>query len=181
MKINKLNIILVILISCFLLCGCGKQESSGLEGSISNPKKETIVSSGFDEKGSGTLQCSTDTVESDDMEVDLSYTITYERGNILKLRSVSKISSDDNTIVENYYNAYLNISSNYHELKYYDTSLTKEDNTVIYDVVINYEKIDADKLLKIEGKEDNIIVSGKAKLSLWLDLAEKFGTTCQEV
>ena len=115
------------------------------------------------------------------MEVDLSYTITYERGNILKLRSVSKISSDDNTIVENYYNAYLNISSNYHELKYYDTSLTKEDNTVIYDVVINYEKIDTDKLLKIEGKEDNIIVSGKAKLSLWLDLAEKFGTTCQEV
>lgn len=50
----------------------------------------------------------------------------------------------------------------------------------MYDAIINYDKIDIDKLLEIEGEEDNIIVGNKAKLSLWLELAGKVGTVCEE-
>ena len=40
-------------------------------------------------------------------------------------------------------------------------------------------KIDTDKLLEIEGEEDNIIKDGKVKLDDWLDFAEQFGTKCE--
>ena len=46
--------------------------------------------------------------------------------------------------------------------------------------IANLEKIDKTKLLQIEGDEDNIIEDGKAKLSLWLEMASKFGVTCKE-
>ena len=45
--------------------------------------------------------------------------------------------------------------------------------------MINYGKIDTDKLLAIEGEEDNVIKDGKVKLDDWLDFAEQFGTKCE--
>ena len=37
-----------------------------------------------------------------------------------------------------------------------------------------------EKLLEIEGEEDNIIENGKAKVEKWLTLAKKFGTECED-
>ena len=59
--------------------------------------------------------------------------------------------------------------------------LNANSNSVTYTIYIDYDKIDVDGLLSIEGAEDNIIKRGKAKLSLWLDLAGKMGTLCEEV
>ena len=98
-----------------------------------------------------------------------------------RLPTTSKITSLDSNVLDGYYQAYQGISQNYEDLKHYDTSLIRDSNSVTYVAIINYDKIDADKLLMIEGEEDNVIVNGKAKLSLWLELAEKFGTTCEEV
>ena len=66
-------------------------------------------------------------------------------------------------------------------MKYYDTNIVRDSNSVTYTIYIDYDKIDVDGLLSIEGAEDNIIKRGKAKLSLWLDLAGKMGTLCEEV
>ena len=60
-------------------------------------------------------------------------------------------------------------------------SLIKDDNSVTRDTTIDYEHVDIDKLLHIEGNEDNIIdENGKASLDMWLALAKKFGTVCNE-
>ena len=58
--------------------------------------------------------------------------------------------------------------------------MDRGDTTVISDITINYEKIDVEKLLEIEGEEDNIIENGKAKVEKWLTLAKKFGTECED-
>ena len=57
----------------------------------------------------------------------------------------------------------------------------KDDNSVTRDTTIDYEHVDIDKLLHIEGNEDNIIdENGKASLDMWLALAKRFGTVCNE-
>ena len=163
----------------FLLSGCSEKKEVTDAGDTTT--KVTIVDDNFNRNGSGTLKCVTETVANEGVDVDLNYVISYKRGNILELTSVSKITSNDNSILDGYEQSYDSIRKNYHGLKYYDTRLIRDSNSVTYEVVINYDKIDTDKLLAIEGEEDNVIIDGKAKLSLWLDLAGKFGTTCEEV
>ena len=65
------------------------------------------------------------------------------------------------------------------DLKYYDNTVKRTDNSVTSDTVINYGKIDIDKLLDIEGEEDNVIKNGKVKLDDWLEFTEKFGMKCE--
>lgn len=179
MKKKKVSIVLVILVLCLLVSACGiKKDDLDNNGTTT---KVTIVDDGFNEKGSGTLKCVTEAEAGEGIDVGLSYVIDYRRGNILKLQSTSKITSLDSNVLDGYYQAYQGISQNYEGLKHYDTSLIRDSNSVTYEAIINYDKIDTDKLLIIEGEEDNVIVNGKAKLSLWLKLAEKFGTTCEEV
>ena len=90
---------------------------------------------------------------------------------------VKTSNQDDLDIYEDAYN---NINKNYDGLKYYDSEVIRTKDSVSRDTIINYDKIDIDELLAIEGKDDNIIEDGKAKLNIWLDFASKFGTTCNE-
>lgn len=180
MRLKNVGIILFALSLCFFLSGCGTDKKEHVESGDSTTKA-TIVDDSFDKGGTGTLKCVTEAIAAEGVDVKLNYIINYKRGNILQLKSVSKISSADNSVLEGYEQSYDNIRKNYYELKYYDTRLIRDSNSVTYEVIINYEKIDTDALLAIEGAEDNVIVDGKAKLSLWLDLAGKFGTTCEEV
>jgi len=66
-------------------------------------------------------------------------------------------------------------------LDFYEAKVIRNKQDVTSDITINYEKIDIEKLLAIEGEEDNIIENGEAKVSKWKALAEKFGTECEAV
>ena len=60
----------------------------------------------------------------------------------------------------------------------YDTEVVRTATTVARKVTINYDKININNLLAIEGADDNIIEDGVAKVEIWKELAKKFGTTC---
>ena len=179
---KKISLGIMFFILLLVVCGCGREPgiSSGGTGG-SSIKKETIVGEAFNEKGSGTLNCTTNATAEEGIEVDIRYIVDYKRGNIMTLRSIFKIISNNQSSLDLYEDAYRNIASNYNGLKHYTIKLIRDSNTVTYDTLINYKDIDVEALLDIEGEEDNIIVDGKAKLSLWLDLAERVGTTCEEV
>lgn len=179
-KIKNISLVILLFGVIFLISGCSnsKKLTSNVTGTTT--VKETIVDDSFDKDGSGTLSCTTDAVATDGIEVDINYVVDYKNGNILYLRSIQKVISEDELSLDLYEDAFRNIVKNYEGLKYYDVSLERNLDNVIYDIAINYDKIDTDELLSIEGEEDNIIVNGKAKLALWLELASKFGTTCVE-
>ena len=180
---NKRMLCLIIFFSFFLVLvsGCDNKTDSVESANSGNAVTDvTVVDDDFDKNGTGTLNCTTPAAADEGITVDLNYIITYKRGNILELRSIAKITSSNQESLDLYENAYKKISADYADLKYYDTSIIRDSNTVTYDTNINYDKIDVEKLLDIEGAEDNIIDNGKAKLSLWLDLAGKMGTTCEE-
>lgn len=180
--LNRKILSLVIFCSFFLILvsGCDKKTQSSADFNDSVVTDVTVVDEDFDEEGTGVLNCTTPAAANDGIDVTLNYFVTYKRGNILELHSVAKITSSDQNNLDIYEKSYQSISDNYKNLKYYDTSIVRDSNTLTYDVTINYDKIDVDALLDIEGEEDNIIDNGKAKLSLWLDLAGKMGTTCEE-
>ena len=182
MIVNKKIIFMLLFLCSFimLLSGCSNNKKEFDKQNNDAVVETNAVSKNFDKNGTGVLNCNTPAAAAEGITVDLNYIIKYKRGNILELRSVAKISSSDQNSLDLYETSYKQISNNYKDLDYYDTSIIRDSNTLTYDVVINYDKIDVEKLLDIEGAEDNIIDNGKAKLSLWLDLAGKMGTTCEE-
>lgn len=178
---NKFKMISIFILMIFLITGCGNSETEE-SASSSDSSSNTISSTNndIDTTGSGKLLCTREASAGDGIDVELSYEVHYNNGVIQVLHSVEKITSDSKDSLDEYEEAYKKIASNYEGLKYYDTSVIRTDTTVTNDTTINYEKLDMDKLLEIEGEEDNVVEDGKVKLATWLDFAEKFGTTCEE-
>lgn len=190
MKKNKLSKLVLILMMVVLLTGCGSNESSTTannttENSSSNNSsinESTTPNSSVSESdtmGMEKLTCSREATAGSGVDVNLDYEIFYQGEYIQILHSTEQVVTDDQDTLDEYEDAYKGIYKNYEGLKYYDNTVTRTNNSVTSDTVINYGKIDTDKLLAIEGEEDNVINDGKVKLDDWLDFAEQFGTKCE--
>ena len=175
-KLQLFSLILFVLIGSFFITGCGNEESSEKERVVN---KKSILDE-IDINASGKLSCKREAFATG-VDVDLRYELEYRDGYVLILHSMEKVISDDNNKLDEYENAYRNIAKNYKGLKYYDINIIRDNDSVLNDTIINYDKLDMDKLLDIEGEEDNIIVDGKVLLKDWVGFAEKFGTVCEKV
>lgn len=164
---NKL-VIIIVLISLFLITGC---------------KKNTVEVNGkkVSTSGMGHKHCIRNASAGDNITTNLSYEIYYKDDILNVLESIEEIKTTDQNTLDEYEKAYENINNNYEGLMYYDSKVTRTDDSVSRHTTIDYDKINIEELLKIEGEKDNIIENGKAKLQLWLDLAKKFGAKCEEV
>ncbi len=165
---KKISIIIVLFL-VILLCGC---ESKDNEIIINN---KPVNTSKMEHK-----HCTREATL-DGGEVKLEYDIYYT-GEVLNLLvSKEKIISSSEDILNTYEEAYKKIHLNYEKLENYDTSVVRGDTTVLSTISINYDKVDIDKLIEIEGEEDNIFINKVPKVDKWLELAKKFGTTCELV
>lgn len=170
---KKSKILILIGIMILLLTGCDSTNSS----------KDKVVSNGENVNTSnmGHKHCTREATAGSGIDVNLNYDLYYTGENINILHSEEKVMSADSNSLDTYENAYKKIHNNYEGLEYYDAVVERGDTTVTSSITINYDKININQLLAIEGEEDNIIVNGKAKLNKWIELAEKFGTKCEEV
>ena len=165
---KKISIIIVLFL-VILLCGC---ESKDNEIIINN---KPVNTSKMEHK-----HCTREATL-DGGEVKLEYDIYYT-GEVLNLLvSKEKIISSSEDILNTYEEAYKKIHLNYEKLENYDTSVVRGDTTVLSTISINYDKVDIDRLIEIEGEEDNIFINKVPKVDKWLELAKKFGTTCELV
>ena len=171
MKKINLGILLII---CLFTTGCFNDVNSEINNNSDKIKKIDDLT-----KKKGTLLC-TRSASATNAEPFFSYVIDYKNDEILKIHSTEGITSNDSSVLDEYEDAYKKIANYYVDIKYYDTKVERQTNKVTWDTTINYQKIDLDKLLELEGEENNIIEDGKAKLSSWLELGEKVGTTCVE-
>ena len=165
---KKISIIIVLFL-VILLCGC---ESKDNEIIINNKPVNTSKMEHKHCTREGSL---------DGGEVKLEYDIYYTGSTLNILKSQEKVISANEEILNIYEEAYKNVHSNYSGLDYYDTEVIRGDTTVTSNISINYDEIDIDKLIEIEGEEDNIFEGKIPKVDKWLSLAKKFGTTCELV
>lgn len=171
---RKINFIIILFISIFLLTGCSTNEDNG----------ESKVESGGEKINTSSMQhkhCTRAATAGDGIDVSLSYDLYYTGEDLKLLHSLEKVTSEKSTDLDTYEDAYKTIHAKYNGLKYYDAKVERESNSVASDITINYDKIDIERLLEIEGEEDNIIENGKAKVDAWLTLAKKLGTKCEDV
>lgn len=148
----------IIFMGVILVTGCGDVEA--------NKTDEMSV-----------IHC-TRTGDATGVDVSMEYNVYYQGDYIKILNSIETVTSNDKTKLDLYEKAYSNIFSAYEGLEYYDNNIIRSSDMVKSETTINYGKIDIDKLLSIEGEEDNVVENGKVKLSTWLSFAKKYGATC---
>ena len=163
---NKALIFLVLLL---LVTGCSKGEKIKISGEKINTGEM------------GHKHCVRAASAEDGVDVDLGYDIYYTDDVLNIVQATEKITSEDAAALDKYETAYKGIHEHYKGLEYYDTSVERTDNSVTSTININYDKINIDDLIAIEGEEDNIFENKVPKLSKWLELAKKVGATCEEV
>ena len=168
MKKNKLLLLILLLL---LVTGCTTKTESGTE---INSKSDTS-------KSKGTLLCTRSGTAQGNAEVSLNYEVRYKKGYVLSVHSEEKIISNDSSILDQYEDAYKNIFKAYKDLKHYTNTVTRESNSVTSDTLIEYDKVDMNKLKEIENSDQSVIKDGKVALKDWLEFAEKFGTKCEEM
>lgn len=166
---KKIKIIIVIIISIFIVTACNSNNKIKSNGTTVDTSKMTHK------------HCTRSASASSGVEAELYYDIYYTGDTMNIIESTETVTTSDKDTLKQYQSAYEGINEHYKDLKYYDSTVTVNDDSVTRHTVINYDKIDINKLLKIEGEEDNIIENGQAKVQLWLDLAKKVGTKCEEV
>lgn len=165
----KKNKIIILLICILLLTGC-------------NSSKETEdIDNLYDVTGLSHTTCTRDaSVEDSDTTVDIKIDLySDEAGYLQILKSKEMITSSSNDTLTQYEEAYKSIYKAYANIDYYDNEVLRTDNKVTSTTVIHYGKVDMDKILEIEGEEDNVKVeNGKIKLSDWKKFAKEYGTKC---
>ena len=167
-EMKKTSVILLIIIS-LLVTGCGAKK----EVVYSNGKKVNTAKMGH-------KKCSRQATGGTGVDVNLDYDIYYKGEELTLVKSVEQVISADSSKLDEYEDAYKKIYEHYDGLEYFDAYVDRGDTSVTSNITINYEKIDTDALLKIEGEEDNIFEDNKPKLSKYLSLIKKMGITCSE-
>jgi len=168
---KKNSIILLLILLVILITGCDKETTK--EKVISNGKE--INTSKMEHK-----HCTREgTVTNGQASLNYDLYYTGDRLNILK--SEEKVISSSDEVLDTYEEAYKGIHKHYEGLEYYDTSVVRGDTTVTSTITINYDNIDINKLIDIEGEEDNIFENKVPKVDKWITLAKKFGAKCEVV
>ena len=171
--VKKISCGIILIVLCLLVVGCSSDQVANEEDTGKIESIDDLT------RKKGTLLC-TRSATATNAEPFFSYIIDYKNDEILKIQSTEGITSSDSKVLDEYEEAYRKIASYYVDIKYYDTKVKRESDKVTWETTINYQKVDLNKLLELEGEENNIIENGKAKLSSWLELGEKVGTTCVE-
>lgn len=173
------SILLIIVLSLIIVTGCEDKSNSQTNNSSNNK----VISNG-ETVNTGTMKhkvCTRNATAGTNTETKFQYDVYYTGENLNILISHEELITKNQDILKEYEDAYKKIATYYEGLEYYEQVVTKTSNSVTNKTTINYDKIDIQKLLDIEGEEDNIIKNGKAKVDLYLALLKKFGGTCEDV
>lgn len=163
MKKNILSLFLIFAI--VLISGCDKAK---LEEKVEKEDNEEV------------LHCKRTVTEQEDISTDIKYSIYYDGDYVTKTVSIEKVTSKNKDTLKQYKEAYENVFSNYKDIDYYENEVEQKGNTVSSVTVVDYRKVDVDKIIEIEGKEDNIFEDdGKVKKDTLVSFYKKYGITCK--
>ncbi len=119
------------------------------------------------------------TLNENNVKIDSEYTIIYSGKYVDKLKTIEKVTSDDQNELEKYKDLLMDYYNSFNKIDYYVNTVSIEGNTLISSTTINYEKIDINKLIEIDENNKKIISDKKVKLSTLKKLYIDQGATCK--
>ncbi len=150
---KKLKLLLVVLLG-LMVTGCGQTEEK-------------------------TMTC-TRTLKQGNVSMDLKYTVKYKGDYVTRVSSVEKVTSDDAAVLDTYKTATEELYKTYKDIKYYDTKVTIDGDTLTSTADINYEKIDMDKLVETDSAIGQLLTDGKIKVETMEEMYNQLGATCKK-
>ena len=160
---KKIGISLLLLVALLTVTACESKESTT---SSKNQIHEHCTRTGIVTNG----------------EANLNYEVYYTGDRINKIESTERVSSESSDVLDTYEDAYRNIHEQYKGLKYYDTEVIRTDSSVTSKITIDYDHIDIDALITLEGVGENSIFENKIpKISKYKEFGEKIGLSCTPV
>ncbi len=135
-----------------------------------------------EEKEYKVMNCTKNAIASSkNTDIKITNKVYYKDNYVKKLVATDKVTSTDSSVIEEYKTAYQKIYAVYDGLKHFSNKITVTKNTMTSITEIDYAHIDTDKLLKIEGKEDNVVdENGKVPLEKFIKFYEKYGGKCEK-
>lgn len=135
-----------------------------------------------EEKDYKLIQCSRKAqTASDNVDIKLSYKIYYKDDYVKKVIAIDEVESSDSSVIKQYIDSYEKVYSSYDGLKHFSNKITSTNNSMKSVTEIDYAHIDTDRLLEIEGKDDNVIdKDGKVPLKDFIAFYEKYGAECDD-
>ncbi len=124
------------------------------------------------------VKCTRDVDSQEGLDADMNYYLYYEGKYIKKMTSTERITFNDEKTLKVYKDAYKKSYAPYDDIKYYNHTIKQEGKTLISKVEINYDKVDIDKIIEIEGEDDNIYKKGKVPLKKAINFYKKAGIRC---
>ena len=156
---------LFLIFTIVLISGCGKEK---LEEKVEKEDNEEV------------LHCTRTVTAQEDISTDIKYSIYYDGDYVTKTVSIEKVTSKNKDILKQYKEAYEKVFSNYKDIDYYENEVEQKGNTVSSVTVVDYKKVDVNKIIEIEGKEDNIFdEDGKVKKDTLVSFYKKYGVVCK--
>lgn len=144
----------VLLAAVVMITGCGKEET-----------KE--------------LTCTRTATVTTGVEMKLNYNVTYAGDYVKVIKTDEKIITDNKAYLETYKKTVENLYSPYKGIDYYEYDVSINGNTLTSKTNINYEKVDTDKLIKVDSANASLIKDGKVKIDDVKSLYESLGASCK--
>ena len=104
----------------------------------------------------GTLVCTINSLERG-MMFETEYVATYKNRKVKTLKSVEKITFDDEGMLEEYKDTLEDMYKIYNEIEYYENNISIKNNTLNSVTTINYEKINIKQLIKLDSNVENLL------------------------
>lgn len=127
---------------------------------------------------SGTLVCTMSSYPAEGITLRSIYTAKYKNNVVTKLKTVEKVISVNKENLEVYQEKIEQLYSEYQDIPYYDNQIDVENDTLIATTVIQYDKVDTEKLIEIGSGNASVIKDGKVDVNNLADLYRQNGCNC---
>ena len=155
MELNMKRKIVILSILCVIFCtGC-------------NPE-------------TGTMICTMSSYPTDGITLKSTYTATYKENTVTKLKTVEQVIADDKDNLDVYKERIEELYQGYQNIKYYTNKTNILGDTLTSTTVINYNKVDTEKLIKVDSNNGNIIKNGKVNIDDLRKMYEQNGCNCKK-
>lgn len=129
---------------------------------------------------SGLLTCTMTSYPTDGITLQSTYKANYKDEVVTKLTTIEKVIAEEEDNLDIYKEKIEELYKDYQGLDHYKNTLKIKDNVLTSKTVINYNKIDTDKLIEASAGNRSLIKDGKVNIDDLKDMYQQNGCNCKK-
>ena len=128
----------------------------------------------------GTMTCTMKTYPTNGITIRSTYIATYKNNQVAKLKTIEKITAEEKDNLEVYQEKIDELYAGYQDIEYYQNKTKIKGNTLTSTTLIDYNKVDTDKLIEVDSGNAGVIKNGKVEINNLEKLYKQNGCNCKK-